>query len=75
MTDTNLSKQSPKYSLTTRIVIGMISGIILGSFLQWLMPNGKDFVINLFIFDLSIKNFFVDGVLEVIGQIFKVEKV
>jgi len=70
MTETHLSTKPPKYSLTTRIVIGMFSGIVLGSFLQWLMPNGKDFVINLFIFDLSIKTFFVDGILEIIGQIF-----
>lgn len=59
-----------KSSLTTRIVIGMISGIALGTFLQWLMPNGKDFVLNLFLFKLSLQNFLVDGVLEVIGQIF-----
>jgi len=61
---------SHKKSLTTRIVIGMISGIALGSLLQWLMPNNKDIVLNLFIFELSLQNFLVDGVLEVIGQIF-----
>ncbi|WP_353539242.1 dicarboxylate/amino acid:cation symporter [Colwellia sp. KU-HH00111] len=59
-----------KSSLTTRIVIGMILGIALGSFLQWLMPNGKDLVLNLFLFELSLQNFLVDGVLEIIGQIF-----
>jgi len=61
---------SKKSSLTTRIVIGMISGIALGSFLQWLMPNGTDLVFNLFFFELSLQNFLVNGVLEVIGQIF-----
>jgi len=59
-----------KSSLTTRIVIGMISGIALGSFLQWLMPDGSDLVFNLFLFELSLQNFLVDGVLEIIGQIF-----
>ncbi|WP_159821060.1 dicarboxylate/amino acid:cation symporter [Colwellia sp. 20A7] len=59
-----------KSSLTTRIVIGMISGIALGSFLQWLMPNGDDLVFNLYLFELSLQNFLVDGVLEIIGQIF-----
>jgi len=59
-----------KSSLTTRIVIGMIAGIALGSFLQWLMPNGSDLVLDLFLFELSIQNFLVDGVLEIIGQIF-----
>jgi len=59
-----------KQSLTTRIVLGMILGITLCSFLQWLMPNGQDRVLNLFLFELSLQNFVVDGVLEVIGQIF-----
>ncbi len=59
-----------KSSLTTRIVIGMISGIALGSFLQWLMPNNTDLVLNLFLFDLSLQNFLVNGLLEVVGQIF-----
>lgn len=61
---------SKKTSLTTRIIIGMISGITLGSFLQWLMPNGSDLVINLFLFELSLQGFLVNGVLEIIGQIF-----
>jgi len=59
-----------KTSLTTRIVIGMVTGILLGSFLQWLMPSGSDKVINLYLFELSLKTFFVDGILEVIGQVF-----
>lgn len=64
--------QSPnkKNSLTNRIVAGMVAGILLGTFLQWLMPSGSDKVINLFLFDLSLKNLLVDGVLEIIGQIF-----
>ncbi len=70
MSKTDLSKKTPQYSLTTRIVIGMVCGILLGSLLQWLMPNGKDFVINLFLFELSIQHFLVDGLLEIIGQIF-----
>lgn len=57
-------------NLTRRIVTGMIAGIIVGSILQWLMPNGTDLVIPLYLFDFSIRSFFVDGVFEVIGQIF-----
>ena len=57
-------------SLTTRIVIGMVSGILLGFMLQTLMPNGSDFIIPLGLFDLSIRNLFVDGIFEVGGQIF-----
>ena len=59
-----------KNNLTTRIIFGMILGITLGSFLQWLMPNGKDYVFNLFFFNLSLQSFLVDGILEIIGQIF-----
>ena len=69
-TMTTLATSSKKSSLTTRIVIGMILGIALGSFLQWLMPNGTDLVFDLFLFELSIQNFLVNGVLEIIGQIF-----
>ena len=57
-------------SLTARIVIGMVSGILLGFLLQKLMPNGSDFVIPLYIFDLSIRALFVDGIFDVGGQIF-----
>ncbi|GLX79993.1 proton/glutamate symporter [Thalassotalea insulae] len=57
-------------SLTSRIVIGMISGILLGFALQKLMPNGSDFLVPLGFFDISIRNLFVDGIFEVGGQIF-----
>jgi Na+/H+-dicarboxylate symporter len=71
MTTAQISSSAPKkLSLTTRIVIGMVAGILIGSYLQWLMPDGSDKVISLYLFDLSIRTFFVDGVLEVIGQIF-----
>lgn len=70
MTSIAPTSKPSKYSLTTRIVIGMICGIVLGVFLQYLMPNGEDFVINLLVFKLSIQNFLVDGVLEIIGQVF-----
>jgi Na+/H+-dicarboxylate symporter len=70
MTITKSTTTPTKSSLTTKIIIGMISGILLGTFLQWLMPNGRDLVINVFLFELSLQNFLVDGVLEIIGQIF-----
>ncbi|TPH17090.1 dicarboxylate/amino acid:cation symporter [Litorilituus lipolyticus] len=65
-----ISHNKQKMSLTGRIVIGMIAGILLGSLLQWLMPNGSDKVFNLYFFDVSLRSLFVDGFLEVIGQIF-----
>lgn len=57
-------------SLTTRIVTGMVAGILVGAILQWLMPDGSDAVIPLYLFDLSLRGFLVDGVFEVGGQIF-----
>ncbi len=71
MTTAQISSSAPKkLSLTTRIVIGMVAGIVLGSFLQLLMPDGSDIVISLLFFDLSIRTFLVDGVFEIIGQVF-----
>lgn len=69
-TEKIISSNVKKNSLTTRIVIGMVTGILLGTFLQWLMPNGTDKVINLYLFEISLKGLLVDGLLEVIGQIF-----
>tara|TARA_R110000737_G_scaffold101681_4_gene135323 strand:- start:949 stop:2289 length:1341 start_codon:yes stop_codon:yes gene_type:complete len=57
-------------SLTTRIVTGMVAGILVGTILQWLMPDGSDAIIPLYLFDLSLRGFLVDGIFEVIGQIF-----
>ncbi|TWX73224.1 dicarboxylate/amino acid:cation symporter [Colwellia sp. C1TZA3] len=57
-------------SLTARIVTGMVAGILTGTILQWLMPDGSDLVIPLYLFDFSVRGFLVDGVFEVIGQVF-----
>lgn len=57
-------------SLTTRIVIGMSAGIILGFILQMLMPNKTDLVIPLYLFDISLRGLLVDGLFEVVGKIF-----
>ncbi|MGB1197447.1 MAG: dicarboxylate/amino acid:cation symporter [Thalassotalea sp.] len=57
-------------SLTQRIVIGMVAGILVGAGLQQLMPNGSDFIIPLGLFDFSIRSFFVEGIFEVVGKIF-----
>ena len=59
-----------KFSLTTRIIIGMVAGFIIGQLLQWLMPNGSDLVIPLYIADLSLRNFLVDGIFNIGGEIF-----
>jgi Na+/H+-dicarboxylate symporter len=64
MTDTK------KTSLTARIVLAMGAGIITGALLQWLMPDKTDFVIPLYFFELSLRSFLVDGIFEMVGQIF-----
>ncbi len=66
----NNTDASGKMSLTSRIIVGMMAGILLGSFLQWLMPNGSDKVFSLYFFDVSLRHLFVEGILEVVGQIF-----
>ncbi|WP_286235239.1 dicarboxylate/amino acid:cation symporter [Thalassotalea sediminis] len=58
------------FGLTARIVIGMVLGILSGLVLQSLMGKSGDFVLNLALFELSLKSFLVDGVFEVGGQIF-----
>jgi Na+/H+-dicarboxylate symporter len=62
--------QNKSTNLTNRIIIAMFSGIVVGSLLQWLMSNNNDFIIPLYFFDLSLRTVFVDGIFEVIGQIF-----
>ena len=57
-------------SLTRRIVTGMVAGILTGVFFQWLMPDGSDLVVPLYLFDLSIRGLLIDGIFEIIGQIF-----
>lgn len=65
-----MNDKQAQSSLTKRIVTAMIAGVIIGSLLQLLMPNGQDFVIPLYIIDISLRGFLVDGVFQVIGQVF-----
>ena len=62
--------ETPKNNLTTKIIIAMFSGILVGVLLQLLMPNGQDFVIPFYLFDLSLQSFLVNGIFEIGGQIF-----
>ena len=63
-----MNKESAN-SLTRRIVIGMIAGIVLGAIFQWMLPKGGDLLIPLYLFDFSVKGFFVDGIFEIGGKI------
>ncbi|WP_462163825.1 dicarboxylate/amino acid:cation symporter [Pseudoalteromonas xiamenensis] len=57
-------------SLTTKILIGMLLGILIGLSLQFILGNQQDIVIPLGLFDFPVKNFFVDGLFNIGGQIF-----
>lgn len=64
-----MNKESAN-NLTRRIVIGMIAGIILGAIFQAMLPKDGDLIIPLYLFDFSVRGFFVDGLFEIGGQIF-----
>ncbi|WP_462174095.1 dicarboxylate/amino acid:cation symporter [Pseudoalteromonas xiamenensis] len=57
-------------SLTTKILIGMLLGILIGLSLQFILGDQQDIVIPLGLFDFPVKNFFVDGLFNIGGQIF-----
>ncbi|WP_166113354.1 dicarboxylate/amino acid:cation symporter [Pseudoalteromonas sp. Z9A5] len=56
--------------LTTRIMIGMVLGILVGSIFQAILAGEDDYLIPLGLFSLPIKAFFVDGIFHVGGEIF-----
>ncbi len=57
-------------SLTSRIIIGMVLGVIVGFIFQAIIAGEDDFLIPLGLFSLPIKAFFVDGIFHIGGQIF-----
>lgn len=57
-------------SLTTRIMIGMVAGIAVGFLFKFILAGETDRAINLGLFSLPIKGFFVDGLFHIGGQIF-----
>lgn len=61
---------SNKLSLTAKIFIGMIAGIVTGFFLQLLFDDSGDFSFSLLGVNFSTYGFFVEGIFNVIGQIF-----
>ena len=67
MTTENNNK---KMGLTGRILVGMFAGIFTGLILQLLFGESGDLIIPLGFTELSIQNFFVDGLFFVGGKIF-----
>ena len=66
---TNVSPEQ-KLGLTARILIGMFAGIGLGLLIQLIFGESGDLIIPLGITELSIKDFFVDGLFHIGGSIF-----
>ena len=62
--------KSTSLSLTSRIMIGMVLGILLGSVLKFILGDEGERHISLGLFDLAIKGFFVDGLFHIGGAIF-----
>ncbi|MBT0587217.1 dicarboxylate/amino acid:cation symporter [Alteromonas oceanisediminis] len=65
-----MSDDSTKYSLTARIFIGMIAGIVTGSLLQLLFDDNGDFTFSLFGLSVSTYTILVDGIFSTLGTIF-----
>ncbi|WP_199611319.1 dicarboxylate/amino acid:cation symporter [Flocculibacter collagenilyticus] len=60
-----------KLGLTTRILIGMGLGITVGMFFNLLTDSGQNpLALDLGVFTFSVKEFFVDGIFNIGGQIF-----
>ncbi|MDE3273295.1 dicarboxylate/amino acid:cation symporter [Pseudoalteromonas sp. G4] len=56
--------------LTSKILIGMVMGIITGFIFKALMADSGDFTLSAGEFTFSFKGFFVDGIFHIGGQIF-----
>lgn len=69
MTD-SLSHPTHKYSLTARIFIGMIAGVLIGFLCKLIMGDSGDWQFSALGIAFSFKGIFVDGIFTGLGQIF-----
>lgn len=69
MTD-SLSHPTHKYSLTARIFIGMIAGVLIGFLFKLIMGDSGDLQFSALGIAFSIKAIFIDGIFTGLGQIF-----
>ena len=66
-----MSQSSQKYSLTERIFIGMLAGIMIGVLLQFVIfDDSGDFRFSIFSVDVSTYGILVEGIFSTLGQIF-----
>lgn len=59
-----------KYNLTTRILVAMAIGILVGTLFKFLLGGQAERVVDAGIFSFGIKALFIDGFFHVGGQIF-----
>ncbi len=67
---TPLMTTNTKFNLTSRILIAMALGVLVGSFFQWILGGAAEKEVSLAGFTIGIKALFVDGIFHVGGQIF-----
>ena len=59
-----------KLSLTSRIVIGMLAGIAVGIFFQFILAGAEERQLSLLGLSIPLRAFFVDGIFHIGGEIF-----
>jgi Na+/H+-dicarboxylate symporter len=59
-----------KYNLTTRILLAMALGILVGTLFKFLLDGQAERIVDLGAFSFGIKALFIDGFFHVGGQIF-----
>ena len=65
-----MKKTALNASLTTRIFIGMLAGIVIGAALQLLFDDSGDFRFSLFGIEFSTYSLLVEGIFSTLGQLF-----
>lgn len=59
-----------KYNLTTRILLAMALGILVGTLFKYLLGDQAEKIVDVGVFSFGIKALFIDGFFHVGGQIF-----
>lgn len=65
-----MSQNAHKYSLTTRIFIGLVAGTLVGLLLQLVFDDSGDLRFTIFGYTFSTYNILVEGIFSTLGQIF-----
>ncbi|GGO70189.1 dicarboxylate/amino acid:cation symporter [Bowmanella pacifica] len=65
-----MASTATKYSLTTRIFLGMLAGILAGTLLRALFDDSGDFTFRVLGLEISTYTLLVEGIFNIIGKIF-----